>query len=270
MNRRLFSDLTRLIVLTILLGQACSCSTTPVITTPGNPFFLTPEITYLLDSPGYGGSVLGPLYRGDKVEVIDAGDSAWWRITIQRSGQTGWVRKELLSPDPVATVFYLVKAETLRLRECPRDDCPPLQVLFRGDRVQRVEAGDQGWWRVLALNSGSLGWLPAAALTERLEDAQLKELPKPYYYVAARKLALRAKPSNRAEIIRTLGLNDQVEKIGEAEGWFNVRQPASGAVGWVNSRDLETLPFISPRGAPPRKPPAPPQKAAPAVEPDFL
>ena len=121
---------------------------------------------------------LGSLYRGDKVEIVDAGESAWWRVELRRSGQTGWVRKELLSPDPVATVFYYVKEDTLPLLECPRHDCLPLQLLSRGDQVQRVEEGDQGWWRVLVIKNRSFGWVPAAALTERIEDTQQKQVRK--------------------------------------------------------------------------------------------
>ena len=280
MNKRSYNGLTRLIILTLLLGLACSCAGTTVVKPPEGPFFVTPEITYLLDSPGYAGNVLAPLYRGDKVELVDAGESAWWQVDLQRSGQRGWVRKELLSPDPVAGVFYFVKMETVPLRECPRSDCMPLQLLFRGDQVQRVEAGDQGWWRVLAVNSRSLGWVPAAALTERREDVQQKQLRKPYYYVAVRKLVLRAKASDRSEVIRILSLNDQVEKIGETKDWLNVRQPSTGAVGWVLGRYLKTLPVILPPrvgvgvgvGAPPpKKKPGPSQpKGKTEVEPDFI
>jgi uncharacterized protein YgiM (DUF1202 family) len=258
-------------MLTVVLGLTWSCAGPPVVKPPEGPFFVTSEITYLRDHPGYGGNVLAPLYKGDKVVRLDVGDSVWWRVELQRSGQRGWVRSEWLSPDPVATVFYYVKEDTLPLLECPRRDCTPLQMLFRGEQVQRVEAGGPGWWRVLVITSRSLGWVPAAALTERLEDAQQKQLRKPYYYVAVKKLALRAKPSNRAEVVRALGFNDQVEKIGETEGWFNVRQPASGAVGWVVSRSLETLPSIFPRGEPVKQKPGPAQpKAEPAPEPDFM
>ena len=269
MNRRSYTHGARLIPLILLLGIVCSCVTTPPVKPPEGPFFVTSEITYLLDRPGYDGNVIGPLYRGDKVQPVVVGESAWWRVELHRTEQRGWVRKELLSPDPVATVFYFVKEDTLSLRECPRSDCMPLQLLSRGDEVQRVEAGDHGWWRVLVINSRSLGWVPAAALAESLEDAQQKQPPKPYYYVAVRKLLLRAKPSDRSEVVRTLGINDQVEKIGETEDWFNVRQPSSGAVGWVSSRHLETLPLTSPRGEPSKKKPGQP-KAEPAVEPDFI
>jgi len=205
------------------------------------------------------------------VERVAVGASNWWRVELQRSSQTGWVRKELLSPNPVATVFYYVNEDTLPLLECPRSDCIPLQLLFLGDQVQRVEEADQGWYRVLVIKSRSLGWVPASSLTERIEDTQLKQLRKPYYYVAATKLILRGKPSNRSEAIRTLRFNDQVQKLGETKGWFKVRQPSSGAVGWVTSRDLETLPLISPRGVPSKNELRPfKQREEPLLEPEFM
>ncbi len=98
-----------------------------------------------------------------------------------------------------------------------------------------------------------------------------KSNPETYYYVAVSKLILRAKPSNRGEVIRTLRFNDQVQKIGETEDWFKVRQPSSGAVGWVISRDLETLPLISPRGVPSKNELKPfKQREEPLVEPEFI
>jgi hypothetical protein len=271
MQARPIRDWIRLLTVTVLLGSAWSCAGPPVVTPPAGPFFVTPEITYLLDSQSYGGKVVAPLYKGDQVEWLDTGESGWWQVKLQRSGQQGWVRKELLSPESVATVFYYVGEDTLPLLECPRRDCMPLQILFRGEQVQRVETGEAGWWRVLVIASRSLGWAPAAALTERLEDARRQPVRKPYYYVAVKKLVLRARPSDRAEAVRSLSLNDQVEKIGETDGWFNVRQPANGAVGWAVSRYLEPLPLISPRGEPVKKKPRPvKQKEESMPEPEFM
>ena len=268
---RSYSDLTRLIMLTLLLGLASSCAKPQVVKPPEGPFYALPEITYLQDSPGYGGNVLGPLYRGDKVERKAIAASNWWRVELLRSGQTGWVQKELLSPDPVPTVFFYVNEDTLPLLECPRSDCIPIQLLFRGDQVQRVEAGDGGWWRVLVIRSHSLGWMRASALTERLADTQQTPMRKPYYYVAVRKLMLRAAPSTRSGVIRTLQFNDQVQKLGETKDWFKVRQPSSGALGWVSSRDLEALPMVAPRGVPSKDEPKPfKQREEPLVEPEFM
>ena len=51
MNMRSYPNWTRLITLTLLLGLVCSCATTPVVKPPEGPFFVTSEITYLLDHP---------------------------------------------------------------------------------------------------------------------------------------------------------------------------------------------------------------------------
>jgi Bacterial SH3 domain len=137
--------------------------------------------------------------------------------------------------------------------------------------VQRVEEGTRGWWRVLVVKNDGLGWVSASGLSERIEDTRQNQIRKSYYYVATRKLILRAKPSNRGQVIRTLRFNEQVQKIGETKYWFQVRQPSTGALGWVTSRSLENLPLISPPGVPSKnevKPFRP--REEPLVEPEFM
>jgi uncharacterized protein YgiM (DUF1202 family) len=261
----------RVMTLCLLLGLAGACAKAPVVKSPQGPFSVATELTYLLDSPGNGGNVLSPLYKGDKVDRVDDGDSSWWRVKLQRSGQTGWIRKELLTSEPVGTVFYYVNEDTLPLLECPRSDCLPLLFLYRGEQVQRVEEGGSGWWRVLVPKSHSFGWVRASAVTEHIEDTRQNRIRQPYYYVAVRKLILRAQPAKGGEVIRTLGFNDQVQKIGETKDWFKVRQPSSGALGWVLSRDLDSLPLRSPRGMPAKKEVKPFKPTEePHVEPDFM
>ncbi len=263
--------IAQLITANLLLALVCSCAG-PQRRPPEGLFYVSAENTYLRDNPSGGANVLGQLYRGDEVKVLNLGESNWWRIELQRSGQKGWVQKELLSPDPIRPVFYYVSEDSLPLLECPRQDCTPLQMLFRGEQVQRVEKGDQGWWRILVLKTRSLGWVPAEALAEKIEEAQTKQLPKPYYYVAVRKLVLRAKPSLSGEVVRTLKFNNQVQRLEESpSGWFKVRQPSTGAVGWVFGPELESLPLRSPRGEPAKEQPKPFRpREAPEVEPEFI
>lgn len=258
---------------TLLLGIAGSC-VHPPISPPESSCFIAVETAYLRDNPGYGGNVLGQLYKGDEVKILDVRESGWWRIELLRSGQQGWVQKELLSPTPVHTVFYYVNRDSIPLLECPRNDCLRLQVLFRGDQVQRVEEGERGWWHVLAVKSRSLGWLPSEVLTEKIHEIQTRQVQKLYYYVKPVKVKLRAKPSVNSEIVRTLKFNDQVQKIEEASSWVKVRQPSSGAVGWIASPDLNTLPALSPPRVLPaknKKEPKPlKQKEEPEIEPEFI
>jgi uncharacterized protein YgiM (DUF1202 family) len=186
----------------------------------------------------------------------------------------GWLQKELLSPTPARPVFYFINRDSTPLLECPRIDCLRLQVLFRGDQVQRVAEGERGWWHVLAVKSRSLGWVPSEFLAENIQETRTRQLQKIYYYVKSARVRLRAKPSVKSEVVRTLKFNDQVQKIEEAPGWIKVRQPASGAVGWIASPDLDTLPGISPPGAAPskniREPKPLKPKEEPEVEPEFM
>jgi uncharacterized protein YgiM (DUF1202 family) len=267
---RSYSFLARLILLTLFLSQVSAYARTQRSQPPEGPYFVTTEMTYLLDCPSYQGDVMSPLYRGDKVDLADGSDSTWWRVKLQRTGETGWVRKELLSLEPAASVFYFVKEDSLPLRECPRRDCLALQSLFRGDKVQRVQEGGHGWWRVLVIESRSLGWVPASALTENRKEPLGEDSQKSYYYVAVRKLILRAQPSTRSEVIRTLQFNDQVKKLAVSKEWFKVRQPSTGAVGWVVSRALATLPLFTPR-VPDSKELKPfKQREEPLSEPEFM
>lgn len=62
------------------------------------------------------------------------------------------------------------------------------------------------------------------------------------YYVAADRLNLRACPGMDCPRISMLGRNQQVEKVGESQGWFQVRSRQDGTLGWVDSRYLSSTP----------------------------
>ena len=246
----------RLILLAaIVLIAGAACAPQRPAAPEGGKYYVTTKITYLRDSPGYQGNLLGQLYLGDQVERLESHESGWWQVRSARSGQIGWVQGELLSPTPVLLVYFYV-THTATLRECAQESCPSLQLVYRGDQVQKIEENDRGWVRVLVARSRTLGWLPGAAVSEQLEAAAGKA-EGPYYYVAVRTLKLRQHPALEAEVVKTLRLNDQLQKVEvNPTGWVKVRQPASGAVGWVMGRYLETLPV---RWAPRLKQPAAPK-----------
>ena len=230
-------------------------------------YYLTSEIAYLRDTPGYEGNMLGQLYKGDQVERLDGNETGWWRVRSARTDQIGWVQGELLSPNPVNLVYFYI-TRTVPLRECAGKACPSLQLLYRGDQVQKVEENDQGWWRVLVARSRTLGWLPAAAISERLEGAAAGKPEQPYYYVAIKALRLRQEPAQGAPVVKTLQLNDQLQELQvNPKGWVKVRQPATGDVGWVMGRYLEALPVRVPRVKKSAvKKPAKPREEAPEPE----
>lgn len=270
---------TASLLFTLILMLVGGCAT-PNPPSPAADYYLTSDFTYLRDAASFDGNVVGQLYKGDRVERLEVTDADWWRVRSRRTGQVGWVPDELFTPQPVPVTYFYV-TQTIQLRECPKEICQSLQLLSRGDQVQKIEQNDQGWWRVLVAQSRNLGWLPARALAADLKAQPVQEAGKPYFYVAVRRLKLQRQPQAAAEVVKLLQANDQLEKLDQnPAGWFKVRQPASGAVGWVPGRALETLPvrFPRPEKRPKKKPqpakpfeaPAPPPPAPLQPEPEIM
>jgi uncharacterized protein YgiM (DUF1202 family) len=61
-------------------------------------------------------------------------------------------------------------------------------------------------------------------------------------YVAADKLNLRACPGMDCPRINLLTRNQEVEKVGESQGWYQVRSRQDGTLGWVDARYLASAP----------------------------
>ncbi len=86
--------------------------------------------------------------------------------------------------------------------------------------------------------------------------------PAPLMYVAASKLNLRACPGMDCPKVGSLDRNNEVEKLGEFEDWFQVRSKKDGTVGWVNARYLASAPVTAPKP----EEAAPPPLASPEPE----
>lgn len=243
-----------LILATLTLCFACQ----PPATTGGYPVsptynYVVPTTTYVRDCPGYECGVVTEVYSGDRVVVLDRNDFGWARVQLDRTGAIGWIASDLLSYSPVPASFY-VSLATVYLRNCADYNCSAVELLHRGDRVDKLDQDSRGWWRVRTFRSGNTGWLPVAALSIRPGP--------PYYYVNVSSLALRAGPSTGNKILTTLGLNTQVEMLGSGVGgWMQVREVRTNIIGWVYGRYLESSPVSSPR--PVTKPRSPSRKGGP-------
>ena len=99
---------------------------------------------------------------------------------------------------------------------------------------------------------------------------------RPTFYVTVNRLNLRACPGMDCPKIAVLDRNQEVEKVGDAEDWSQIRVKQIGTIGWVSSRYLSPTPVAAtPEVAPPptlpeevTPPPLPerPEKAKPAPE----
>jgi uncharacterized protein YgiM (DUF1202 family) len=244
-----------LILLTLTLISACETPGGGYSGTPVTPTYnyVVPTTTYLRDCPGYECGIVTEVYSGDRVVVLDRNNYGWARVQLDRTGAIGWIASELLSYSPVPASFY-VSLTTAYLRDCADYNCRAVQLLHRGDRVDKIDQDSRGWWRVRSFRTGTSGWIPAAALSIRPGP--------PYYYVNVNGLALRSGPSTGNRILTTLNLNQQVEVLGSGVGgWLQVRDTRTNIIGWVYGRYLEAFRVSAPRPVPKRH-----KKAAPAPE----
>ena len=87
------------------------------------------------------------------------------------------------------------------------------------------------------------------------------QVARPTLYVTVNRLNLRACPGMDCPKIAILDRNQEVEKVGDAEDWSQIRIKQDGTIGWVSSRYLSATPVTAaPEVAPP---PAPPEAVTP-------
>jgi hypothetical protein len=69
---------------------------------------------------------------------------------------------------------------------------------------------------------------------------------RPTLFVAVNRLNLRACPGMDCPKISSLQRNEEVEKIGDADDWSQIKVKSSGTIGWVSSRYLSATPVAAP------------------------
>ncbi len=118
---------------------------------------------------------------------------------------------------------------------------------------------------VLVLLGGcqkKVGWAPPPE-PPRVQPAPPPKVEYQVYYVAADRLNLRACPGMDCPKIALLTRNQEVEKVGESQGWFQVRSRQDGTLGWVDARYLASAP-VPESAALPATEASPPRAVKPA------
>jgi uncharacterized protein YgiM (DUF1202 family) len=238
----------------MLLTLACACVAPTSYSPPSVIYYVSPTTSYLRGCPSYECAIVATVYSGDRVELLDRNDYGWSRTRLVTTGAVGWIPSDLLSYSPMPATYY-VAATTMYLRDCADFNCRALELLTRGDRVEKLDQDNRGWWRVMSFKTRTQGWIPASAVS-------LTPGP-PYYYVAINGLNLRTGPSTSNRVLTSLGFNQKVEFLSQSPtGWSEVRDLRTGVIGWVSSHYLETFPVRYPK-APPKKRKAPAKEKEP-------
>ena len=141
-------------------------------------------------------------------------------------------------------------------------------------------------WLLIAIPALVVAFGPAGCAPTRYIPPPLPGAPtapalpprvsRPVFYVKVNHLNLRACPGMDCPKISLLERDEEVEKVGAAEDWFQIRVKRDGRLGWVDSRYLSPTPVAAPEAAPPSPPvelpppplperiqPPPPERPAP-------
>ncbi len=98
-------------------------------------------------------------------------------------------------------------------------------------------------------------YVPPPLPTGPAVPAPPPQVSRQVFYVKVRNLNLRACPGMDCPKISMLEQNEEVEKVGASEDWFQIRVKRDGRLGWVDSRYLSPTPMTAPEVAPPPPPP---------------
>jgi SH3-like domain-containing protein len=173
------------------------------------------------------------------------------------------------APPKVRRQTFYVGAEPLDVRAYPDKDAPLVSVLARNEAVEQVGQLED-WVQVRVKRTGRLGWVNPSTLAFRPAATPLAaekgkgatrplappQRSRPTLYVAADLVNLRAAPDLEAPRLSVLKQDEEVEKVGDAEDWSQVRVKRTGSLGWVNKAYLASRPAATAPEARPR-PPAP-------------
>jgi uncharacterized protein YgiM (DUF1202 family) len=252
---RLFFLLLLLICL-ICFSNACSAPVRPVV------LYTIPTVTYLRDCPDYNCPVVGEIFNGDQVVVLNKTDTGWWRVQSERDQKIGWTQRDLLSETQLSVKDFIIAKDGTPLRDSPSQDVVSRSQLARGDRIQKLVERD-GWWRVLVEKDRSMGWIPADSASEipnahsaaasaagvvldRSDQAVPPAKPASesgQLFVAAENVNLYLIPFNDAKVVKELRINDKVVKISQSGSeWIKVRYLETGAEGWALVRHFKDTP----------------------------
>lgn len=247
---------TLLLILLLVFINACAA---PV---KQNVLYSIPTVTYLRECPDYDCQVVGEIFNGDQVLVLNKTDTGWWRVQSERDQKIGWTQRDLLSESQISVKEYIIAKDGTPLRDSPSQDMVSRTNLALGDRIQKLVERN-GWWRVLVEKDKSIGWIPAGVASElppkptttatmiktvSEEPGQAASPAKPdseagQLFVAAENVTLHLIPFKESKVIRELTINDKVVKISQSGSeWIKVRYLETGAEGWALAHYFKETP----------------------------
>ncbi|MEG3616336.1 SH3 domain-containing protein [Isoptericola haloaureus] len=188
--------------------------------------------------PGTGYRVIRELQSNVTLGALPGDESGVWR-KVTRSGRTGWIHRDYVSPGYTSQGTRYVLAGSLNLRSGPSTSHRVKRALPRDAKVALLRTGYRNgvWQRVR--HGGTNGWVSARYLALNRDGASI--VPKPsgrtYAWVDTSTLNLRSGPSASDRVRLRLRREERVRQLERVtDGWVKVRH--DGRTGYVAARHL--------------------------------
>jgi uncharacterized protein YgiM (DUF1202 family) len=232
-------------------------------------YFVKPPITYLREQPALTAKPVVGVYKGDQLESLAGVEKGWIKVKPARKDLTGWIPSDLVSMSRVPKEIYYVDQKTVTIHQSPGKNSPKIKELAFGSKVQKIQALPNGWWRILEVDNGLFGWVPAKSLAATPPVAQKVTQPNAKTYFVAGHVNLHKLPLRDSHVIKVLALNDKAEILAQQGAWSKIKVMETGAEGWVVSSLLKPTPITHTdkkhkRTTPKRR--SHPSKATPKLE----
>lgn len=173
-------------------------------------------------------SVVGKVYDGDKVVVLEQG-STWDKIQIDEV--TGWVKNEYLIMDNATGVYTVIESieedvyklvsvsSKLNVRKGPGTSYSIVGKLDNGAKVKIIDTNNK--WEKIQYNDME-GWV----LSEYLYVSQIintDPLNNVKVIKTTTELNIREEANNDSKIISNVKSNEMLTVLEESNGWYKIK-----------------------------------------------
>ncbi|MCR8744095.1 SH3 domain-containing protein [Romboutsia lituseburensis] len=200
---------------------------------------VTTDVLNVRSAPGTSNSVIGKLYRGNTVDILDS-SNGWYKVKLS-NGKIGWSSSDYIkiggseggSGEESVSGYGTVTTSALNVRSGAGTSYSIVGKLYKNNSVELV-AKSNGWYKV-KLSNGKIGWASADYI--RLGGSgggSGEESVSGYGTVTTSALNVRSGAGTSYSIVGKLYKNNSVELIAKSNGWYKVKL-SSGKIGWASA-----------------------------------